>query len=143
MTTTATPHGRMRRTEYAATLAVLNFAMLGASSFRPGPDPLSTLVRAALILPLAWLLYCAMSRRLHDAGRDGLVAALVLGAVVVGDRLSGIDAVPAATGPCCLAAAASLGLFILLAPPTASASRYGPDPRSSSRRIADSAGVTS
>ena len=136
MTITATPHGRMRRTEYAATLVVLNFAILGASSFLPGPDVPSAIVRAGLILPLAWLLYCAMSRRLHDAGRGRLAAGLVLAGVVVGDRLIGMDGREASVGSCVLVASSLLGLVVLIAPPTASAVRFGPDPRSGRRHVA-------
>lgn len=125
----ATPVGRMRRIDYATALAVLNLSMIGAAAFSPGADASSTAVRSVLLLPLAWLFYCAMSRRLHDAGRSRTLAVLILAAVVVGDRLHGATAPVAAIGTVALVTASLAGLYVLIAPPSPDAARYGTDPR--------------
>lgn len=87
MESTFTPHGRMRRTDYAVSLAVLNLAMIGVPTVIDANDGPLGVVRSAMMLALAWLLYCSMSRRLHDAGRTSVAGAVLLALVAIGGIL--------------------------------------------------------
>lgn len=138
METQFSPAGRMRRTSYVVTLAVLNLAMVGTSALLAEPMPGVGAIRGAMMLGLSWLLYCSMSRRLHDAGRKSTFAAVLLGCVALGSIMISIgmreDVLRSVMlGRGCIVIGAIIGLYILVAPPTKGPNAYGIDPRPDKR----------
>lgn len=125
-----TPAGRIRRTSYAATLAVLNLAMIGVPTILPDAHGAVGLVRSIMMLALTWLLYCTMSKRLHDAGRGSALAAVLLALVALGGILMASDSASIVIlGRGSTVLASILGLYILVAPPKRMGNIHGPDPR--------------
>lgn len=134
MDTQFTPTGRMRRTSYAVTLAVINLAMVGTASLLSEPTPGIGATRGLMMLALSWLLYCAMSRRLHDAGSKSTLAAILLGSVAFGSVLMAVGVREdmqslLLAGRGAILVGAMIGLYVLIAPPSRNANRYGRNPR--------------
>ncbi len=131
------PEGRMRRRSYLLTILIINLLGTVLNAVIGGSTPGEAVIGFIVMMLILWPLYCAMSRRLHDADRTS-TAALVALALAIGGSFfvqasQTVEAVQMRTlltiGSVLIVSSGAVSLFILLARPTVGANRYGEDPR--------------
>ena len=124
------PRGRLTRRAYLPSLVLANLALLGVMGI-PSDTAGSRLMVVIGTILAVWAFYCTWSKRLHDIGRSGTLAAinvlLVSAAGIILNTQSGQTFGLIAVG--LLSLAMISGGYIMLAPPVRGPNAYGPDPR--------------
>lgn len=124
------PRGRLRRLAYLPTLVVMNLSLRGVQCL-PSTTAFSRMVVVLGTIFVLWIFYCTWAKRLHDIGRSGRLAVinvtLVSAAGVILNTQSGMTLGYVAVG--LLSGAMIIGGYLLIAPPSKGANRYGADPR--------------
>ena len=131
------PEGRMRRRTYVLTLLVVNVLGLALNLRAGGSMPIDAVIGFAGMLILLWPMYCAMTKRLHDADRTSTTTLVSLGLAIAGSfflqtapTLSSEQlSLTRAIGSVLIMAGGAVALFVLVARPTSGPNRYGEDPR--------------
>ncbi len=131
------PEGRMRRRTYLLTIIAINVLGTLLNDFLGGSTPAEAVVGFAAMMILLWPLYCAMSRRLHDADRTSTMALVTLALAIAGSFFvqasQTVETEQMRTmltiGALLIVSSGIISLFILLMMPTRGANRYGEDPR--------------
>jgi uncharacterized membrane protein YhaH (DUF805 family) len=126
--------GRARRAEFwwwtlftvilAIVAAVIDIGIGGVNPYtsQPNTQILSTLLSLALLAPNVSL----MSRRLHDIGMNGWIAAAIFGVAALGGFLVGMQN---PLGGVLFFIAGVFGLVVALIPSKAGPNQYGPNPK--------------
>lgn len=124
------PRGRLTRRAYLPSLVLSNLALLGVMDI-PSQTAGSRMMVVIGTILVVWAFYCTWSKRLHDIGRSGTLAAinvlLVSAAGIILNTQSGQTFGLVAVG--LLSLAMISGGYIMLAPPLRGPNAYGPDPR--------------
>jgi uncharacterized membrane protein YhaH (DUF805 family) len=124
------PRGRLTRRAYLPSLVLANLALLGVMDI-PSQTAGSRLMVVMGTILVVWAFYCTWSKRLHDIGRNGMLAAinvlLVSAAGIILNTQSGQTFGLTAVG--LLSLAMISGGYIMLAPPHRGPNIHGPDPR--------------
>lgn len=132
------PRGRLTRRAYLPSLVLSNLALLGVMDI-PSQTAGSRMMVVIGTILVVWAFYCTWSKRLHDIGRSGTLAAinvlLVSAAGIILNTQSGQTFGLMAVG--LLSLAMISGGYIMLAPPLRGPNAYGPDPRLPVTQTAD------
>lgn len=136
------PAGRLRRLAYAPTLVLLNLSIVGVGCL-PSGTAATKMASVLATLFVVWVCYCTWSKRLHDAGRSSLLAAINIVLVSTSGIILNTQSEPALgyAAIAMLSMAIMIGGYLLVAPPTAKAIKYGPDPRKRGTRLENDNGL--